>query len=139
MFPYACDAFANLAERLKESSLAGFSGAGIFQPMKITDAEAWRDQCRRQLERDVMTRIKYGFCRVHSRSWMMRPDARSRRWPSIVIGVSAIFQRTSDIVWQPGDKYAGEQVYAAQAEGLAALGVLPKVRGFTKTYLAPSP
>jgi len=26
---------------------------------------AWRDQCRRQLERDVVTRIKYGFCHVH--------------------------------------------------------------------------
>jgi len=27
--------------------------------------EAWREQCRRQLDRDVPTRIKYGFCHVH--------------------------------------------------------------------------
>jgi len=33
--------------------------------MKLTEEEAWREQCRRQLERDVMTRIKYGFCHVH--------------------------------------------------------------------------
>ena len=33
--------------------------------MKISDDEAWREQCRRQLERDVPTRIKYGFCHVH--------------------------------------------------------------------------
>lgn len=26
--------------------------------------EAWREQCRQQLERDVETRIKYGFCHV---------------------------------------------------------------------------
>ena len=34
----------------------------------MDDAEedkAWREQCRAQLERDVMTRIKYGFCHVH--------------------------------------------------------------------------
>lgn len=29
------------------------------------DDVAWREQCRYQLERDVMTRIKYGFCHVH--------------------------------------------------------------------------
>jgi len=33
--------------------------------MKVTDEVAWREQCRRQLERDVPTRIKYGFCHVH--------------------------------------------------------------------------
>lgn len=27
--------------------------------------EAWREQCRQQLERDVATRIRYGFCHVH--------------------------------------------------------------------------
>ncbi len=26
---------------------------------------AWRGQCRYQLDRDVVTRIKYGFCHVH--------------------------------------------------------------------------
>lgn len=26
---------------------------------------AWREQCRHQLDRDVMTRIKYGFSHVH--------------------------------------------------------------------------
>jgi hypothetical protein len=26
---------------------------------------AWREQCRQQLDRDVLTRIKYGFCHVH--------------------------------------------------------------------------
>ena len=33
--------------------------------MKPTEEEAWREQCRRQLDRDVMTRIKYGFCHVY--------------------------------------------------------------------------
>jgi hypothetical protein len=27
--------------------------------------EVWREQCRAQLRRDVMMRIKYGFCHVH--------------------------------------------------------------------------
>jgi hypothetical protein len=26
---------------------------------------AWRRQCAQQLERDVLTRIRYGFCHVH--------------------------------------------------------------------------
>lgn len=29
------------------------------------DDEAWREQCRAQLKRDVLTRIRYGFCHVH--------------------------------------------------------------------------
>jgi hypothetical protein len=29
-----------------------------------SEEAAWREQCRQQLERDVMTRIKYGFCHV---------------------------------------------------------------------------
>jgi hypothetical protein len=33
--------------------------------MLVTEEEAWREQCRAQLERDVWTRIKYGFCHVH--------------------------------------------------------------------------
>jgi len=33
--------------------------------MKISEKDEWREQCRRQLDRDVMTRIKYGFCHVH--------------------------------------------------------------------------
>jgi len=33
--------------------------------MKISEDEAWREQCRRQLSRHVLTRIKYGFCHVH--------------------------------------------------------------------------
>jgi hypothetical protein len=33
--------------------------------MRINEEEAWRDQCCRGLDRDVMTRIKYGFCHVH--------------------------------------------------------------------------
>ena len=32
--------------------------------MKLTEEEVWREQCRRQLERDVMTRIKYGVRRL---------------------------------------------------------------------------
>ena len=31
----------------------------------MSEEEAWREQCRRGLDRDVMTRIKYGFCHVH--------------------------------------------------------------------------
>ena len=33
--------------------------------MKFSEEITWREQCRVQLERDVMTRIKYGFCHVH--------------------------------------------------------------------------
>lgn len=33
--------------------------------MSASEDETWREQCRRQLERDVATRIKYGFCHVH--------------------------------------------------------------------------
>ena len=38
----------------------------IVRTMRDTlDDAAWREQCRHQLERDVVTRIKYGFCHVH--------------------------------------------------------------------------
>jgi hypothetical protein len=37
----------------------------IFMRMKLSEEDAWRDQCRRGLDRDVMTRIKYGFCHVY--------------------------------------------------------------------------
>jgi hypothetical protein len=33
--------------------------------MQLSEEEAWREQCRRGLERDVLTRIKYGFCHVY--------------------------------------------------------------------------
>lgn len=33
--------------------------------MRVLEEEAWREQCRRGLERDVITRIKYGFCHVY--------------------------------------------------------------------------
>lgn len=33
--------------------------------MKLSEEEAWREQCRRGLNNDVTTRIKYGFCHVH--------------------------------------------------------------------------
>lgn len=36
--------------------------------MKKTDQradEAFREQCRRQMERPLELRIKYGFCRMH--------------------------------------------------------------------------
>ena len=33
--------------------------------MQPNEDEAWRDQCRDQLGRDVVTRIKYGFCHVY--------------------------------------------------------------------------
>jgi hypothetical protein len=29
------------------------------------DDAGWREQCRHQLDRDVVTRIRYGFCHVH--------------------------------------------------------------------------
>ena len=32
---------------------------------QAADEEAWREQCRAQLKRDVLTRIRYGFCHVH--------------------------------------------------------------------------
>jgi len=38
----------------------------IVRAMRDTpDDAAWREQCRYQLERDVVTRIKYGFCHVY--------------------------------------------------------------------------
>lgn len=33
--------------------------------MQPAEDEAWRKQCRDQLNRDVLTRIKYGFCHVY--------------------------------------------------------------------------
>ena len=33
--------------------------------MDNSEEQAWREQCRRQIGRDVLTRIKYGFCHVH--------------------------------------------------------------------------
>jgi hypothetical protein len=33
--------------------------------ISTTEEESWREQCRRGLERDIMTRIKYGFCHVY--------------------------------------------------------------------------
>jgi hypothetical protein len=33
--------------------------------MRRSETEAWREQCRQQLQRDVLTRIKHGFCHVH--------------------------------------------------------------------------
>lgn len=33
--------------------------------MQATEQQAWAIQCREQLQRDVVTRIKYGFCHVH--------------------------------------------------------------------------
>lgn len=33
--------------------------------MELAEEDAWREQCRQQLARDVRTRIKYGFCHVH--------------------------------------------------------------------------
>ena len=38
----------------------------IFRP-RCTDAEACRDQFRRQMARPMAARMKYGFCRVHRR------------------------------------------------------------------------
>ena len=31
-----------------------------------SEAREFREQCRRQMERPLVTRMKYGFCRVHS-------------------------------------------------------------------------
>ncbi len=33
--------------------------------MQRSEDADWREQCRQQLDRDVLTRIKYGFCHVH--------------------------------------------------------------------------
>ena len=41
-------------------------GSPSFHVKNLPDQElAWRDQCRRQLERSIFTRIKYGFAWVH--------------------------------------------------------------------------
>ena len=39
------------------------------------EEDAWREQCRRGLERDVTARIKYGFCHVYK---PVLDDARYR-------------------------------------------------------------
>ena len=47
--------------------------------MKQTDEqadEAFREQCRRQMERPHPTRIKYGFCRVY------KPVLDDAKWRS---------------------------------------------------------
>ena len=55
--------------------------------MKVPEAtnaaahELWREQCRAQLERDVMTRIKYGFCHVHK---PVLDDAPARAFGTLV-------------------------------------------------------
>jgi hypothetical protein len=33
--------------------------------MDSAEQQAWREQCQRSLDRDVLTRIRYGFCHVH--------------------------------------------------------------------------
>lgn len=33
--------------------------------MPESEEISWREECRAQLRRDVLTRIKYGFCHVH--------------------------------------------------------------------------
>lgn len=33
--------------------------------MSPSEEQAWIEQCRDRVERDVMARIKYGFCHVH--------------------------------------------------------------------------
>lgn len=33
--------------------------------MRVSEEGSWLEQCRRQLERDGPTRIKYGFCHVY--------------------------------------------------------------------------
>ena len=32
---------------------------------EAAEAQAFREQCRRQMARPIATRMKYGFCRVH--------------------------------------------------------------------------
>jgi len=33
--------------------------------MEVAEELAFREQCRRQMDRPLETRMKYGFCRVH--------------------------------------------------------------------------
>lgn len=40
------------------------------------DAESFREQCRRQMARPLVSRMKYGFCRVH-RPVLDTPGVRS--------------------------------------------------------------
>ncbi len=54
--------------------------------MQVSEHEEWREQCRAQLRRDVLTRIKYGFCHVHKPGLDDAPDrafatlAEYRHW-----------------------------------------------------------
>jgi hypothetical protein len=54
--------------------------------MEMSEEQAWRGQCRDQLARDVLTRIKYGFCHVHKPVLDDPPDrafatmAEYRQW-----------------------------------------------------------
>lgn len=59
--------------------------------------EAWREQCREQLDRNVMTRIKYGFCMSTNQSWMTCRCGLSRRWPNTARGVSSNLPAYLDI------------------------------------------
>ena len=43
---------------------------------EAAEAEAFREQCRRQMARPLATRMKYGFCRVH-RPVLDTPGVRS--------------------------------------------------------------
>ena len=51
-----------------------------------TDDAAWREQCRHQLERDVVTRIKYGFCHVYK---PVLDDAPVRAFATMAIPLSS--------------------------------------------------
>ena len=46
------------------------------QDRDAADAEAFREQCRRQMARPMAARMKYGFCRVH-RPVLDTPGVRS--------------------------------------------------------------
>ncbi len=37
----------------------------VYSAVRASEELQWREECRRQLARDVATRIKYGFCHVH--------------------------------------------------------------------------
>jgi hypothetical protein len=36
----------------------------VIRETQAAEEDAWRERCREQLSRDVMVRIKYGFCHV---------------------------------------------------------------------------
>jgi hypothetical protein len=82
---------------------------------EAAEAEAFREQCRRQMARPMALRMKYGFCRVH-RPVLGTPGVRSfdstreyREWCAAQLRHPAANQTLIQFPIQPGTKKFGRR------------------------------